>query len=210
MGLVFVCLYVACEIIANVTAGRPVALFGIVVPSAVFIYTLTFTLVDVIHEIYGKEGSRRVVLGAFFANILLAVYAYLVINLPAPPFFTDAQSYATVFGATPRIVVASLAAYFVSSMVDVEVYHLWKKHIQKAKWSRVLVSNSISTLIDSCVFIAIAFAGVMPLLPLILGQYIIKMAITLLSLPLIYTTGFRGSIARYAGNRQQMTDRTGR
>jgi uncharacterized integral membrane protein (TIGR00697 family) len=198
MGLVFVCLYVACEIIANVTAGKPVSLFGIVVPSAVFIYTLTFTLVDVIHEIYGKDGSRKVILGAFFANILLAIYAYLIIHLPAPAFFTDAQSYETVFGATPRIVLASLTAYLVSSMVDVEIYHLWKKRVQKAKWSRVLVSNSVSTLVDSCVFIAIAFAGVMPVLPLIAGQYIVKMTITVISLPLIYTTGFRGSIARYA------------
>lgn len=202
MGLVFVCLYVACEIIANVTAGRPVSLFGIVVPAAVFIYTLTFTLVDVIHEIYGKDGSRKVVMGAFFANILLAVYSYLVIHLPAPAFFADSQSYETVFGATPRIVLASLTAYLVSSLVDVEVYHLWKKRIQKAKWSRVLVSNSVSTLIDSCVFITIAFAGVMPILPLIVGQYIVKMAITIISLPLIYTTGFRGSIARYAGQKQ--------
>jgi uncharacterized integral membrane protein (TIGR00697 family) len=198
MGLVFVCLYVACEIIANVTAGRPVSLFGIVVPSAVFIYTLTFTLVDVIHEIYGKEGSRKVILGAFFANIILALYTYLVIHLPAPAFFTEANSYETVFGATPRIVFASLTAYLVSSMVDVEVYHLWKNRIKKAKWSRVLVSNSVSTLVDSCVFITIAFLGVMPILPLIIGQYIVKMTITILSLPLIYTTGFRGSIARYA------------
>lgn len=198
MGLVFVCLYVACEIIANVTAGRPVSLFGIVVPSAVFIYTLTFTLVDVIHEIYGKEGSRKVILGAFFANIILAVYTYLVIRLPAPAFFSEANAYETVFGATPRIVLASLTAYLVSSMVDVEVYHLWKNRIQKAKWSRVLVSNSVSTLVDSCVFITIAFLGIMPILPLILGQYIVKMTITILSLPLIYTTGFRGSIARYA------------
>jgi len=202
VGLVFVCLYVACEIIANITAGRPVSLFGIVVPSAVFIYTLTFTLVDVIHEIYGKEGSRKVILGAFFANILLAIYAYLVIRLPAPAFFIDAKSYETVFGATPRIVFACLAAYLISSMVDVEIYHLWKKRIQKAKWSRVLVSNSVSTLVDSCVFIVIAFAGVMPVLPLIIGQYVVKMVITILSLPLIYTTGFRGTMARYAKSRQ--------
>jgi queuosine precursor transporter len=201
MGLVFVGLYVACEIIANVTAGRPVLLFGIVVPSAVFIYALTFTLIDVIHEIYGKEGSRKVILGAFFANILLAIYAYLVVHLPAPAFFVDAKSYEIVFGATPRIVFASLTAYLVSSMVDVEIYHLWKSRIQKAKWSRVLVSNTISTLVDSCVFITIAFAGVMPVLPLIIGQYIVKMAITFLSLPLIYTTGFKGSIARYAKSR---------
>ncbi|OPY67593.1 MAG: hypothetical protein A4E63_02213 [Syntrophorhabdus sp. PtaU1.Bin050] len=198
MGLIFVGLYVACEIIANVTAGKPVLLFGIVVPSAVFIYTITFTLVDVIHEIYGKEGTRKVVYGAFLANILLAVYTYLVIHLPAPTFFTEGKAYETVFGSTPRIVAASLIAYLVSSLVDVEVYHLWKSRIQQAKWSRVLISNSISTFVDSCIFITIAFVGVMPVIPLIVGQYTVKMGITILSLPLIYTTGFKGSIAKYA------------
>jgi len=199
MGLIFVGLYVACEIIANVTAGRPVSLFNIVVPSAVFIYTITFTLVDVIHEIYGKEGTRKVVYGAFLANIILAVYSYLVIHLPTPSFFTERKAYEIVFGSTPRIVAASLIAYLVSSLVDIEVYHLWKSRVQRAKWSRVLVSNSISTFVDSCAFITIAFMGVMPVIPLIVGQYTVKMGITILSLPLIYATGLKGSIAKHAG-----------
>jgi uncharacterized PurR-regulated membrane protein YhhQ (DUF165 family) len=50
----------------------------------------------------------------------------------------------------------------------------------------VLASNAVSTLLDSALFIAIAFAGVLPVLPLIQGQYLVKMGITLLSLPLIY------------------------
>lgn len=202
MGLMVVGLYVACEIIANVTAGRPVSLFGIVVPSGVFIYTLTFTLVDLIHEIYGKEGTRKVVYGAFIANIILALYVGLIIRLLAPSFFSDTKAYETVFGATPRIVLASLVAYLVSSLVDVEVYHFWKARVEKAKWSRVLVSNGISTFVDSCVFIVIAFYGAMPVVPLIIGQYVVKMGITLCSLPLIYTTGFRGSVARYARQKQ--------
>lgn len=202
MGLIVVGLYVACEIIANATAGRPVSLFGLVVPSAVFIYTLTFTLIDVIHEIFGKEGTRKVVYGAFIANILLAFYTAVIIRLPTPPFFSDGKAYETVFGATPRIVLASLTAYLVSSLVDVEVYHFWKARVKKAKWSRVLVSNSISTFVDSCVFVVIAFYGLMPVIPLLVGQYLVKMGITFLSLPLIYTSGLRGAVARYAGEKQ--------
>jgi len=196
MGLIFVGLYVACEIIANVTAGKPVQFFGIVVPSAVFIYTLTFTLIDIIHEIYGKDGSRKVIYGAFLANILLAVYSYVVISMPAPSFFKDEQAYATVFGSTPRIVFASLTAYLASSLVDVEVYHIWKQYINRQKWSRVLVSNGISTFVDSCVFIVLAFYGLMPVIPLIMGQYIVKMSITILSLPLIYTSKYGVKLMR--------------
>jgi uncharacterized integral membrane protein (TIGR00697 family) len=140
-----------------------------------------------------------VVYGAFLANIILAVYSYLVIHLPAPSFFTERKAYEIVFGSTPRIVAASLIAYLVSSLVDIEVYHLWKSRVQRAKWSRVLVSNSISTFVDSCAFITIAFMGVMPVIPLIVGQYTVKMGITILSLPLIYATGLKGSIAKHAG-----------
>ncbi len=198
MGLVLVGLYVSCEIIANVTAGRPVQLGSIVVPSAVFIYTLTFTLIDLIHEIYGKNGTRMVVYGAFLANILLAVYSYLVIHLPAPDFFTGTKAYETVLGSTPRIVFASLAAYLVSSLVDVEVYHLWRSRVQRWKWSRVLVSNAVSTLVDSVVFIFLAFYGIMPIAALIKGQYLIKMAITAISLPLIYIPSLRSSVVKAA------------
>jgi len=198
VGLILVSLYVACEIIANVTAGKPVLVWGIVVPSAVFIYTLTFTLVDLIHEVYGRSGSRLVVCGAFLANILLAAYTYLVVHLPTPGFFADSRAYETVFGSTPRIVFASLVAYLVSSLVDVEVYHLWRGCVKRWKWSGVLVSNGVSTLVDSCLFIFLAFYGTHPVIPLVKGQYLIKMTITVLSLPLIYIPWIRGSLVKGA------------
>ncbi len=198
MGLILVGLYVGCEIIANVTAGRPVQVASIVVPSAVFIYTLTFTLVDLIHEVYGRSGTRKVVYGAFLANILLAAYSYLVVYLPAPTFFSESRAYAVVFGSTPRIVCASLTAYLVSSLVDVEVYHLWRNRVERWKWSRVLISNVVSTLVDSVVFIFLAFYGTLPVIPLIKGQYLVKMAITIISLPLIYIPSLRRSVVKAA------------
>jgi queuosine precursor transporter len=198
VGLVLVSLYVACEIIANVTAGRPVQLGSMIVPSAVFIYTLTFTLIDLIHEVYGKSGTRMVVYGAFAANIVLAAYSYLVLLLPAPGFFSETNAYATVLGSTPRIVLASLTAYLASSLVDVEVYHLWRRRVGRWKWSRVLVSNVVSTFVDSVVFICLAFYGTLPVIPLIKGQYVIKMAITMFSLPLIYIPSIRSSVVKAA------------
>ena len=56
------------------------------------------------------------------------------------------------------------------------------------KWGRVLVSNAVSTLVDSVVFVTLAFAGTMPVVSLIVGQYVMKMGITCLSIPLIYLT----------------------
>jgi hypothetical protein len=179
-------LYVACELIANVTAGKPIVVGPLVVPAAVFIYAVTFTLLDLINDRLGKLGARRVVATAFCANLLLAAYAQFTVWAPAPPFFGDQPAFARVLGATPRIVVASLLAYLVSALVDAEIFAWWRARVGGYRWLRVLVSNAVSTGVDSVLFVTLAFAGVLPLSPLITGQYVVKMAVTLVSLPLIY------------------------
>ena len=196
MGAILIGLYVACELIANVTASKPVQLGGIVVPAAIFIYTLTFTLIDLINESFGKQGARKVILAAFLSNLLLAVYAQIAVWLPAAPFYSGQAAFAGVLGSTPRIVFASLAAYLASSFVDAEIFALWKSHGWGPKWLRVLISNTISTWIDSVIFILLAFYGTLPVWVLIKGQYLVKMAITFASLPLIYLVRSHGRETR--------------
>jgi queuosine precursor transporter len=181
-------LYIACELIANVTSVKPLELgrFGVIVPAGVFIYALTFTLLDVIHERLGKQGARQVIGTAFVANLLLAGYAQLTVSWPAPAFFDGQAAVARVLGSAPRIVGASLVAYLVASLVDAEIFAWWRTRVGGYRWARVLVSNGVSTAVDSVVFVTLAFAGVLPVLPLVVGQYVVKMVVTVLSLPLIY------------------------
>src|SRR4030043_1470873 len=186
MRIILIGLYIACELIANVTASKPVQLGGMVVPAAIFIYTLTFTLIDLINESLGKEGARKVILTAFLANLLLAAYVQLAVILPPAAFYSGQEAFSVVLGRPPRIVFASLTAYLISSLIDAEIFSFWRARVQRLKWTRVLVSNAISTWVDSVIFITLAFYGTMPVWILIKGQYIVKMAITLLSLPLIY------------------------
>ena len=188
-------LYIACELIANITAAKPVSIFGIVAPGGVFIYALTFTLVDLVNERLGKRGAQRVIYTAFAANMLLALYASFVIFLPAPPFYSHQEAFDTVMGSTPRIVSASLAAYLVSSLIDVEIIAAWKERIRGPKWVRVIASNTVSTAVDSALFVALAFGGDMPLVPLIAGQYFVKMGVTVISLPLIYASKYVNAFA---------------
>jgi len=181
-------LYIASELIANVTAVKPIVLgsLGIVVPAGVFVYALTFTLLDLINERLGKRGARQVIGTAFCANLLLAVYAQLTVWWPAPQFFDGQAAVARVLGSTPRIVGASLIAYLFASLVDAELFAWWRARVGGYRWMRVLVSNALSTAVDSLVFVTLAFAGVLPVLPLVVGQYLVKMAVTVVSLPLIY------------------------
>src|SRR3989339_373086 len=78
-------LYVACELIANATAGRITVIGPFMVSGAIFIFTLSFTLIDLINEGMGKQAARRVVYAAVIANALLALYSIFVVNLPMPP-----------------------------------------------------------------------------------------------------------------------------
>jgi len=197
MRTILIGLYIACELISNVTASKPVQLGGIVVPAAIFIYALTFTLIDLINESLGKQGARKVILTAFIANLLLAAYVQLAVALPPAPFYLGQEAFAGVLGNTPRIVFASLTAYLLSAWMDAEIFAFWKAHVKRPKWTRVLISNTISTGVDSMVFITLAFYGLMPIWSLIKGQYVVKMAITLVSLPLIYLV--RGQIAEGRG-----------
>jgi uncharacterized integral membrane protein (TIGR00697 family) len=197
MRIILVGLYIACELISNVTASKPIQLGGIVVPAAIFIYTLTFTLIDLINESLGKEGARKVILTAFLANLLLAAYVQLAVMLPPAAFYSGQEAFSGVLGGTPRIVFASLTAYLISSLIDAEIFSFWRARVQRLKWTRVLVSNAISTWVDSVIFITLAFYGTMPVWILIKGQYVIKMAITLLSLPLIYLVKSRRENSRW-------------
>jgi len=189
-SVLLIALYIACELIANISAAKPVEIGGIVAPGGVFIYALTFTLIDLVNERMGKQGARHVVYAAFAANLLFALYALLIVALPSPAYYTNAPAFAAVLGTTPRIVAASLASYIISTLIDVEIFAAWKKRIGRYKWARVLASNTVSTAVDSALFVTLAFGGILPLLPLIAGQYIIKMAVTVVSLPLIYATKY--------------------
>ena len=181
-----IALYVACELIANVTAAKPVVVGPLVVPAGVFVYALTFTLLDLINERLGRMGARRVIAAAFCANLLLAAYAQLTVWAPPPAFFDGQAAFARVLGATPRIVAASLLAYLGSALADAEIFAWWRARVGGYRWLRVLASNAVSTAVDSALFVTLAFGGVLPIGPLILGQYLVKMAVTLVSLPLIY------------------------
>jgi hypothetical protein len=184
--ILLIALYVACELIANVTASKPIAIGSIGVPAGVFIFALSLTLLDLINERLGKRRARQVVYAAFAASFLLAIYCQFAIALPSAPLYEWQEAYAEVLGSTWRITIASLTAFLVASLIDVEVFAWWRQRFGRYKWARVLVSNAISTLVDSIIFICIAFWGIYPLLPMIEGQYLVKMGITVLSIPLIY------------------------
>lgn len=176
-------------LIANVVAGKVVDIFGLIVPAAVVAYGITFLCTDVINEIWGKEETNRAVKLGFIIQISSLGLILLAIALPPAVFAKDYNDmFKVVLGQNVRMVIASLIAYSISQAHDVVSFNFWKNKTKgKYKWLRNNMSTFVSQLIDTSIFITIAFYGVVPnLIWMILSQYIIKAIIAILDTPFFY------------------------
>lgn len=183
--------FIALQMIADITATKFVTIAGVTMPAGTFVFALVFTLRDMIHKQLGREWARAIIITAAAVNVAMAVYFIFTVQLPPAMWWQNQDAYATIMGIVPRIALASIVAELVSGMVDTEVYHRLIHRIpERHQWARVLISNAVSLPIDSVVFGFVAFVGTEPLLGILAvinGQFVFKMAVTIVSLPLIYT-----------------------
>lgn len=184
-------IFVGLLILANIVA---VKLFSIgnfaILPAAVIIYIFTYPLIDVIVEVYGKKEARRTVQAGLIMQIFALIFIMITIHLPAAPVFKEQSAFETILNGSFRVIIASLISYAVSQNLDVFVFNKLKSaHGQKKLWLRNNASTMLSQLIDTTIFITIAFYGTMPLAvlgSLILTQYIFKFFAAILTTPLVY------------------------
>ena len=109
------------------------------------------------------------------------------VSWPAAPFWPNEAAFKSILGSTSRIIVASFTAYLISQLHDVWAFHFWRRKTRaRHLWLRNNLSTMASQFIDSAIFINIAFYGVLPVWPLIAGQWIVKMAIAVLDTPVVY------------------------
>lgn len=192
--------YVMAQAIADIGATKLVQIGGVVMPGGTFIFALTFTLRDMIHKRLGREWARAAIGAAAALNVLLAVYLFFISRLPSPDFFALGDSWNAIFAIVPAITIGSIVAELASELTDTEVYHFWKTRFPRApQWSRVLASNFVSLPVDTVIFTLLAFVLLPPLfgaegMPfgqavarVVSGQILFKAAVTVISLPLIYT-----------------------
>lgn len=201
--LVLAALFVTALITAQVTAakviavGLPVALplTGelITVPAAVFAYAVTFFASDCYAELYGKRAAQVLVNTAFLMNFVLLVLLWAAI---AAPIFANSPvgqtPFAQTLGASTGVVIGSLAAYVVSQNTDVLLFHRLRDYTDGgALWLRNLLSTATSQLLDTIVFITVAFFLFQGLpsdivIGLIVGQYLFKLGLAAIDTPLVY------------------------
>lgn len=190
---ILVGVYAVLTVIANIVAVKLISVGGIVAPAGVIVYAITFLITDFISEIFGKDVAKKAVIAGFTANVIYLLSIYVVLQWTPAPFVSEdfVNSFNQIFGFTPRIVIASFAAFLISQTNDVYVFHYIRERTAgKHLWIRNNLSTAMSQLIDTVVFITIAFYGVAPVADLILGQYTLKLLIALLDTPFLYAGVF--------------------
>ncbi|MEA1964333.1 MAG: queuosine precursor transporter [Candidatus Aerophobetes bacterium] len=183
-------IFVGSLVISEILAAKIVAFYGIYFPAGVLAYAVTFTITDIIGEIWGKDYAKQVVFAGFLTLAVIILLIWISIFLPAAPFWKDKDAFIAILGikkGATRITIASIAAYLVSQYHDVWAFNFWRRITKKKHlWLRNNASTLVSQAIDTSLFISLAFYGVVPVLPLILGQYFVKLCIALLDTPVVY------------------------
>ena len=181
-------------LVANVVSSKIVSFWGLTVPAAIVAYPLTFLMTDVIGEIWGKEEANKTVKLGFICQMVSLVLIGGAILLPVAPFADNQAQFTAILGSSFRVVFASMIGYLVSQSWDVWIFHkvrdaYIKKHgsTKGGRWIWNNASTMTSQIIDTAIFITIAFIGVVPnIWTMILSQYLVKFVYALLDTPFFY------------------------
>ena len=182
--------FVVVLLVSNLLAQKVVRLGHFSTSGAIILFPITYIFGDVFTEIYGYAASRRAIWLGFFATALLYAVSAAVIALPADPEWHNQAAFVTVFGILPRILVASLIAFWAGEFAN--SYTMAKlKMLTNGKmlWTRTVGSTVVGQAVDTTLVIALTFVGRVSgskLLAMIATGYLLKVAYEVLATPLTY------------------------
>ena len=191
-------IFIASIITSNLLGGKiaEITLFGIPIVFSVGLvpFALTFPVTDIIAEVKGREKAQEVVWIGVAALVFVLAVTVISVALPyAERSWVTAEQFEPVFGSSLRLIVASIIAFFLGQMHDVWAFEFWKEKTKgKMLWLRNNASTIISQLIDSTVFMFLAFYGASPkynvafIISLIVPYYVLKVGLAILDTPLVY------------------------
>jgi uncharacterized integral membrane protein (TIGR00697 family) len=140
--------------------GKVCQVAGVTFGAGILFFPISYLFGDVLTEVYGYASSRRVVWAGFGALTFASFMSYVVVELPPAPGWMHQEAVRTVFGSTPRIVAASLLAYFMGEFANSYVLAKMKVWTEGRKlWSRTIGSTIVGELVDSLIFYPLAFLG---------------------------------------------------
>jgi uncharacterized integral membrane protein (TIGR00697 family) len=158
--------------------------------AAIFFFPISYVFGDILTEVYGYARARRVIWAGFAALGFASLMSWVVVALPPAPGWPHQAAYVTVYGQTPRIVAASLAAFWAGDFVNSYVLAKLKlKTAGRLLWLRTIGSTIFGQGVDSLIFYPLAFLGEWPA-PLVLAvmtsNFLLKVGVEVVMTPLTY------------------------
>ncbi|MEM8826808.1 MAG: queuosine precursor transporter [Pseudomonadota bacterium] len=158
--------------------------------AGILFFPISYVLGDVLTEVYGYARARRVIWTGFAALAFMALMAWVVVALPPADGWPDQPAYEAVFGLAPRIVLASILAFWAGEIANAFVMAKMKiltngRHL----WTRTIGSTVVGQGIDSLIFYPVAFLGIWEtdlVLTVMLSNYLLKVAWEALLTPVTY------------------------
>jgi len=182
--------FVTVLLVSNVVAVKIFKLGPFSFAGGTILFPLAYIFGDVFTEVYGYKRTRRIIWTGFLANILMAVVFIVVGKLPAASGWQHQSAYEAILGWVPRIVIASIIAYWLGEFSNSFVLakmKIWTKG--KWLWTRTIGSTIVGELVDTIVFCLIAFWARIPtslLITVIISNYLLKVLVEVVFTPLTY------------------------
>ncbi len=187
---VIMALFVAVLLISNLASTKIVSLWMFTFDGGTILFPLSYIFGDVLTEVYGYQRSRKVIWTGFGAALLMSLVLWVVQEMPPAADWGNQQAYESLLGFVPRIVLASLVAYFGGAFSNAFLMSKLKIRTKgKFLWVRTIGSTLVGEGIDTAIFCMVAFYGVLPnelLISIIISNYIFKSGVEILFTPITY------------------------
>jgi len=170
--------------------GKPTHVGPVVFGAGVLFFPISYLFGDVLTEVYGYARARRVVWAGFGALIFASLMSWIILALPPAPGWQGQATMRAVFGQTPRIVFASLLAFWAGEFAN--SFTLARMKVRtggRLLWMRTIGSTVVGEAVDSLIFYPAAFLGVWDtatVMKVVLSNYVIKVLWEVVATPLTY------------------------
>jgi uncharacterized integral membrane protein (TIGR00697 family) len=187
---IFSIIFVTILILSNIMAQKLFVFFGYTFTTAIIVFPVSYILGDVLTEVWGYATTRRVIWNGFLAAALVSIFIEISIVLPPADGWKLQSEYAAILGQVPRTVVASLIAYLCGEFTNSYVLarmKLWTGG--KYLWTRTIGSTVAGQLVDTTIFVVLAFVGLVPLgllVQIIWSAYLFKVLYESAATPITY------------------------
>jgi uncharacterized integral membrane protein (TIGR00697 family) len=181
-------LYGGMTVIAGVLGFKQVALGPLAVEAGIFAFLMLVVISSSVAQLYGAAIANSMVRWGFVPLAISIALIFVVLNLPAAPTMPaeNVSAFETVLSQTWRIMAAGPVAYFVSLWLNVKIFSsLRGSGGGGGAWmlARGAIASALSQVVDTLIFITLAFYGEFPIGSLLLGQALAKVVLSIVLVP---------------------------